>query len=143
MATERRQRPYREEPARIPLIALSTATSVAVVTGTFTYAYPETLAAVRPQMLWVHELSGDAMIVSAAVYLVIHLKRTWRLRKLALSWWTGLLVAAVLAVCAASGVAGQLSELSVTWYWAHVVSSVIVVAGACFHSAYGLMRRLR
>lgn len=138
-------RPYSREPARVPLIALGAAACAAIVTGTFTYAYPETLAPIRGELLLAHEIAGDAMLLSGALYLAIHLRRTLRLYKLALSWWTGIGVLTMFAVAGGTGVYGQLRALSASGslYWAHVVSSIALVAGACFHGANGLRRRLR
>ncbi len=138
-------RPYAEEPARYPLIALSAATCLAVLTGTFTYSYPETLAPILPQMRLVHDLSGDAMLVTGVVYVWIHLQRTFRLGKLALSWWSGIGVVSVFAAAGATGVYGQTAVLSESTelYWAHIVCSIALVAGACFHGANGLRRRIR
>lgn len=118
---------------------------MAIVTGTFTYAYPETLAPIRDELVLVHDVAGDAMLLSGVVYLAIHLRRTLRLNKLALSWWTGLAVVMVFVVAGATGIFGQLRALSpgTTLYWAHIVSSIALVAGACFHGANGLRRRLR
>ena len=138
-------RPYAEEPARYPLIALAVATCVAVVTGTFTYAYPQTLAPILPGMRLVHDVSGDVMLLTGAVYLYIHLQRTFRLGKLALSWWSGIGVVMVFAGAGATGIYGQLHVLldDVPLYWTHIVCSIALVAGACFHGANGLRRRLR
>jgi hypothetical protein len=140
-----RPRPYSEEPARYPLMALSAATCSAVITGTFTYAYPETLKPILPQMRWVHDVSGDAMLATGAVYLYIHLQRTFRLGKLALSWWSGIAVACVFAASGATGVYGQARSLldDESLYWTHIICSIALVAGACFHGANGLRRRLR
>lgn len=138
-------RPYSEEPARYPLIALSAATCTAILTGTFTYSYPETLKPILPQMRLVHDLSGDVMLVTGAVYLYIHLQRTFRLGKLALSWFSGVAVTAVFAAAGFTGIYGQLHSLfdDRGLYWMHVVSSIALVAGACFHGAIGLRRRLQ
>jgi hypothetical protein len=138
-------RPYSEEPARYPLIALSVATCSAILTGTFTYAYPETLAPILPQMRLVHDVSGDVMLLTGAVYLFIHLQRTFRLGKLALSWWSGIGVVLVFAAAGATGIYGQLHPLleDPSLYWMHIVCSIALVAGACFHGANGLRRRLR
>ena len=138
-------RPYSEEPARYPLIALSIASCVAILTGTFTYAYPETLAPILPHMRLVHDVAGDFMLVAGAVYLFIHLQRTFRLGKLALSWWSGIGVVCVFAASGATGIYGQLRPLLEDrgLYWMHVVCSIALVAGACFHAANGLRRRIR
>ena len=138
-------RPYSEEPARYPLIALSAATCSAIVTGTFTYSYPETLKPILPQMRLVHDISGDIMLVTGAIYLYIHLQRTFRLGKFALSWFSGIGVTVVFAVAGFTGVYGLLDDLidDAGLYWMHIIASIALVASACFHGAIGLRRRLR
>ena len=137
-------RPYAEEPARRPLIILSTVASLATVTGTFIYSYPETLASVRQAMIWLHDIAGDLMVVAGAIYLWIHLKRTWRMRKLGLSWWTGIVTIAVFVVVAATGIYGQVEPMpsGSTLSTLHSVSTIALLALACFHGGYGLRRRL-
>ena len=127
------------------MIALSIFASIATVTGTFTYAYPETLKAIRAPLIVVHDISGDLSLVAAVVYLWIHLKRTWKLGKLALSWWTGLSTATLLSMVGATGIYGQIVEMPWGSWPAtmHIVGGIAVIALACFHGAYGLRRRIR
>ena len=58
------RRPYADEPARRPLIALAILASIATVTGTFMYTYPETMAPIQDEMVLVHDVSGDLMILA-------------------------------------------------------------------------------
>lgn len=138
-------RRYADEPARNPLIALSTFGSIALITGMFMYTYPETLRPIRAPMEWTHDISGDLMIVAAIVYLWIHLKRTFGLKKRAVSTWTGYFTVAFAAVLAGTGVYGQVLTLEPgsVLYWTHLICSVITTVLGCFHGVHGLRRRLR
>lgn len=138
-------RPYAEEPARRPLIALATCASVATVSGTLIYAYPETLRAVRGPLVVAHDVSGDLMLIAAVVYLWVHLRRTWPMKKWRVSRWTGIVTVAILCVVGASGIYGQLAPMpsGSALSLAHVIAAVALVALACFHGAHGLRRRLR
>ncbi len=134
-----------DDPARKPLIALSSFAGVAVVTGTFLYCYPDTLQAVRRAMILMHDLSGDLMILSGAVYLWIHLKRVWRMWRMKLSRWSGYVAVAVWIIAAVTGVYGQIWDMkSGSDAWTiHTISSVALVVLACFHGGYGLRRRFQ
>ena len=133
-----------KEPARRPLIALSVFAAIAATTGTMMYAYPETLASIQPAMVLIHDLSGDGMLIAAIVYLVIHLRRTWRMKKLLVSRYTGLTIGALLAVTGITGIYGQFidmpsrSPISLL----HGVAAIATIALACFHGAHGLRRKL-
>jgi hypothetical protein len=119
--------------------------SVATVTGTLTYAYPETLAAGRPALLLMHDVSGDLAVIASLVYLWLHLKRTWPIKKLALSRYSGMLTVAAWTAVAGTGIYGQLAPLApeTTAYDVHTWTSVAVIALACFHGANGLRRKIR
>lgn len=139
------RRRYADEPARTPLIALSTFASIALTTGTLMYTYPETLRPIRTPMEWTHDVSGDLMIAAAVVYLWIHLKRTFGLKKRAVSTWTGYLSVAFVTVLSVTGVYGQIEPLEPgsALHWAHLVCAVIATVLGCFHGVHGLRRRLR
>ena len=133
----------REVIARRALIALVATASVAAVSGTLIYCYPSTLGAWRGPIVLIHELSGDAAILCSGIYLLAHLMRVWPLRRLRLSWWSGLAATAVWGVAALSGVYGQLKPLeSGTWLWhAHVWTSLFSVVIGCLHGVWGLRPR--
>lgn len=127
------------------MIAQSLCAAVAVTSGVLLYSYPQTLAAVRQPLVYLHDLSGDLLILAVIVYLLVHLRRTLKLWALALSWWTGLLSVAALVVVGLTGVYGQLWPMpsgEVVWV-VHVAGGLLVTASACSHSAYGLRRRIR
>jgi len=138
-------RPYALEPARRPLIALATLASIATVTGTFMYAYPETMAPIRGEMVLVHDVSGDLMIVVTFWYLWVHLKRTFGLKKRAVSTWTGYTVVSVMAILYGTGVWGQIEEMAAgtPLHGTHLATAVIVIMVGCFHGVFGMRRRLR
>ena len=138
-------RPYADEPARRPLIALATLASIATVTGTFMYTYPETMAPIRDEMVLVHDVSGDLMIVATIVYLWVHLKRTFGLKKRPISTWTGYTVVSVMAILYGTGVWGQVDVMTSggALHGTHLFTAVIVIMVGCFHGVFGLRRRLR
>ena len=130
------------DAARRALWVFGTLGFVATVTGTLYYAYPETLRGLRPALRLMHEASGDLLIGAGTFYLVLHLRRTWRMWRRTLSRWTGTVALACLVLSSLTGLYGQLQVLadSSVW-WAHVVSSIGLVVLACLHGAYGLRHR--
>lgn len=128
-----------------PLLWLLWLTCIATATGTFIYTYPSTLESVRQVMIWAHDLSGDLLIATAALYLALHLPRTWRMWKWVLSRWSGYLAVLIFAVAAGSGLYGQLVAWEPgDWIWrAHMIGSVAWVVLGSFHAAVGLRRRYR
>lgn len=135
----------REKRARQSLVALAALASVAVVTATGLYSYPETLAPVRGPLVFLHDVSGDAAVIVSALYLYLHLSRTWRMKKQRLSRYSGLLLVGLWAVTAVTGVYGQLFPLAQgTWSWRlHVVTSIAIIVLACFHGAWAYRPRKR
>lgn len=127
------------------MIAQSVCAVVATMTGTLAYTYPETLRAIRAPLIFIHDLSGDLLILAVLAYLWLHLHRTWKLRRLALSWWTGLASVLVFALVALTGIYGQLAPMPSGSLpsTAHLLGGLAVVALACFHGAHGLRRRIR
>ena len=135
--------PY--DPARRPLIALSVCAFVATVTGTFVYAYPESFAAIRREMIVVHDVSGDLTLLAGALYLRHHLVRTWRMWRRVLSRFTGYLAVLVLAVAGGTGIYGQFYDMpSDSWPgMLHIGFAIASLVLACFHGGYGLRHRFR
>lgn len=135
----------REKRARQSLVALSVLASVAAVTATGLYSYPETLGPVRRPLVLLHDVSGDAAIVVSALYLYLHLSRTWRMKKQRLSRYSGLVLVGLWSVTALTGIYGQLFPLEQgTWPWRlHAVTSVAIVVLACFHGAWAYRPRKR
>jgi hypothetical protein len=90
-------------------------------------------------------VSGDLLLLAAAAYLWIHLQRTWRLTRLAVSWASGVSAALVLAVVGGTGIYGQLAPMPSGSgpSTVHAVTGLAVVGLACFHGAFGLRRRIR
>ena len=137
--------PSVDDPARRPLIGLSTFAFIAVVTGTFIYAYPTTLESLQRIMVIIHDVSGDLTLVFGAWYLSVHLKRVWRMRRLLLQRWSGLFAVAVWCLAGGTGIYGQIwpmpsdSPVGLT----HMISSIVAVVLGCFHGGYGLRRRFR
>src|SRR5688500_20370870 len=78
-----------DDPARRPLIALSTSAFIAVVTGTFMYCYPNTMESLQRAFVLIHDVSGDLTLIAGAWYLTVHLKRVWRMWRRVLQRWSG------------------------------------------------------
>ena len=140
-----RVEPLIDDPARRPLIVLSSAASVAVVTGTFMYCYPNTMEALQTAMVWIHDASGDVTLAAGAWYLAVHLKRVWRMWKRVLQRWSGYVAVAIFAIAGGTGIYGQLYPMpsDSTLGVLHIVSSIAAVVLGCFHGGYGLRRKLR
>jgi hypothetical protein len=134
-----------DDPARRPLIALSTSAFIAVVTGTFMYCYPNTMESLQQAFVLMHDVSGDLTLVAGAWYLTIHLKRVWRMWRRVLQRWSGYVAVLIFALAAGTGVYGQLypmpaeSIAGIT----HIIASIAAVVLGCFHGGYGLRRKLR
>ncbi len=133
------------DPARRPLYVVAVMAFIATVTGTFIYAYPNTLQSVRSAMIVVHDLSGDLLVVAGVWYLWIHLARTWRMKKRHLSRWSGYVAVLLWIVAAATGVFGQLVAMpsGSTPSTLHAISGIALLVLGCFHGAYGLRRYFR
>jgi hypothetical protein len=134
-----------DDPARRPLIIVSVAGLVAVVTGTFMYSYPTTLEALQSGMVLVHDASGDVTLAAGAWYLFIHLKRVWRMWRRVLQRWSGYFAVLVWVVAGGTGIYGQLEPMpsTSTAGLVHIVSSIAAVVLGCFHGGYGLRRKMR
>jgi hypothetical protein len=132
-----------DDPARRPLIALSTFAFIAVVTGTFMYCYPNTMEALQTAMVWIHDVSGDLTLLAGAWYLTIHLKRVWRMWRRVLQRWSGYVAVGIFALAGGTGIYGQLypmpddSPAGIM----HIISSIAAVVLGCFHGGYGLRRK--
>lgn len=135
----------REKRARQSLIALAVLASIAAVTATGTYSYPETLAPIRGLLVLLHDVSGDAAIVVSGVYLYLHLTRTWRMKRQRLSRYSGLVLVGIWSITALTGLYGQLFVLeqgTLAWQL-HAVTSVAIIVLACFHGAWAFRPRKR
>lgn len=134
-----------DDPARRPLIALSTAALIAVVTGTFMYCYPATMETLQQAMARIHEVSGDVTLAAGAWYLAVHLKRVWRMWRRVLQRWSGYVAIGIFAVAGGTGIYGQLYPMpsDSTLGVVHILTSIAAVVLACFHGGYGLRRKLR
>jgi hypothetical protein len=134
-----------DDPARRPLIALSTFAFIAVVTGTFMYCYPNTMESLQQPLVLIHDVSGDLTLVAGAWYLTIHLKRVWRMWRRVLQRWSGYFAVAVFAAASITGIYGQLYPMPAESPagFLHIVSSIAAVVLGCFHGGYGLRRKLR
>lgn len=119
-------------------VALICATS-----GTLLFCYAHTLARWRELLIWIHEYSGDASAALLGLYLIGHLRRTWRMRRArALSWWTGIGGTAAWVCASVTGIYGQFAELSasaIVW-WLHALGSFLAVVVVFFHAAQGFQR---
>ena len=133
------------ERARIWLVLLIASGSVAITTATFTYAYPETLAAVRAPLLLLHDLSGDAALLALLIYLVVHLRRVWKIKKQLDSRWTGYFAVALWLLAGGTGVYGQLFPLEpgTDAYRLHLLSAIARIGASGIHGGIGYRRRLR
>jgi hypothetical protein len=134
-----------DDPARRPLVVLSTSALIAVVTGTFIYCYPNTMEALQTAMIWIHDASGDLTLIAGTWYLAIHLKRVWRMWRRVLQRWSGYIAVLVFGAAGGTGVYGQLYPMpsESTMSTIHVISAIAAVVLACFHGGYGLRRKLR
>ncbi len=134
-----------DDPARRPLIALSAAAFIAVVTGTFMYCYPSTMETFQRSMVVVHDVSGDLTVVAGVWYLAIHLKRVWRMWRRVLQRWSGYFAVGVWSVAAGTGIYGQIYPMPTESVMGvlHVVTAIAVVVLGCFHGGYGLRRKFR
>ena len=132
-----------DDPARRPLIALSTFASIAVVTGTFIYCYPNTMEALQKAMVLIHDVSGDLTLVAGAWYLTVHLKRVWKMWRRVLQRWSGYVAVAIFACAGGTGIYGQLypmpndSAIGIL----HIISAIAAVVLGCFHGGYGLRKK--
>jgi hypothetical protein len=129
--------------ARRYLSLLAVCIGVAVVTGTFLLCYPTTMASLNPALVVLHDVSGDAAVLVSGLYLMVHLPRTWSMKRRAISRWSGFAALAVWIVAAATGVWGQVQDLSAVaaLWWAHLISSLATVIIGCFHGVWGYRPR--
>lgn len=129
--------------ARAYLIALAVLASIAAVTATGLYSYPETLGPIAAPMVVLHLASGDLAVVVSGLYLLNHLARTWKMKKLKVSRWSGLVVVALWLVASATGVWGHFVVLEEGgWLWRlHFVASLATIILVCFHGAWAFRPR--
>lgn len=131
-----------DDPARRPLMLMAVFASIATITGTFVFCYPDTLEIVFDSMVVIHDITGDLTIVAAVWYLTIHLKRTWRMWRRVLQRWSGYVSVLVWGAAAVTGVYGQFVEMpsGSTMSTLHAISATAAVVLTCVHSGYGLRR---
>lgn len=129
--------------ARVYLILLTVLVSIAATTATGLYSYPETLAAIETPMIVVHDVSGDVALCVSGLYLVNHLQRTWRMKRLKVSRWSGLVVVALWLVAGATGIYGHVVPLEEgSWLWRlHFVAALATIILVCFHGAWAFRPR--
>ncbi|MBI4821657.1 MAG: hypothetical protein HY791_35680 [Deltaproteobacteria bacterium] len=126
------------------LIALSAIGFLVTVTGYLLYAYPETLGPWHSGLSNTHGILGDLCAAVALGYVVVHLLRVWRMKRLTASRWTGFATVSLFGLAAGTGVAGQWEPMieGSALYLAHSAVSVLLVLIACVHGAWGFRRRL-
>jgi hypothetical protein len=134
-----------DESSARRLIAVAAFGAVATITGTVLFAYPITFGAPRIAIVVVHNLSGDLLVLAGVAYLIVHLRRTWRMRGRALSRWTGYAAVAGWTIAGLTGIYGQAQPIpsGSTLSSLHVLSSLALIVLACFHGAWGFIRRER
>jgi hypothetical protein len=93
----------------------------------------------------VHDISGDLLLVGGVFYLVAHLRKTWRMKRLKISRWTGYFAVASWLVAGGTGIYGQIYPMASrsTISWVHALASLALIVLACFHGAWGFFRRSR
>jgi hypothetical protein len=131
--------------ARKLLITLAVLGSVASITGTLIYCYPNTLGALQSWMVLFHDVSGDLSVPFGIAYLWVHLSRVWKMKRRKASRWSGYASIAFWTIAAATGVWGQIEVMKTGTPLAnvHLVASIALVVVACFHGAWGLRPKLR
>lgn len=128
----------REGWTRRTLIALAVLVVIAAMSATLTYSYPQTLGVLHAPMLLIHDLSGDAAVLASGLYLWLHLSRTWRMKKLTSSRYSGLFGVFLWFLAAVTGVYGQVApfERGDPLYTLHIITSLGSVVLACGHGAW-------
>jgi hypothetical protein len=129
-----------DDPARPRLIALAWLGSFSTITGVGLYSYPSTLGVIRRGLIIAHDVIGDLLVAVAIAYFIVHLARTWRMKKRVVSRWTGYVAITAFAIAAVTGIYGQVADMpsGSAASWVHAISSLALVVLACFHGAWGL-----
>lgn len=143
MSTAARTRELQDRTARRILVALAVLVLTAATTATGLYSYPETLAMIRGPMIVIHDVCGDVALVLTGVYLNIHLRRTWRMKKLKLSRWSGIVVVGIWTVAGVTGVYGHFFPLEHgSWWWRlHFWPALATIVIVSFHGAWAYRPR--
>lgn len=133
------------ELARKLLVTLAVLGSIATITGTIIFCYPNTLGLLQPWMVILHDVSGDLSIPFGIAYLWVHLKRVWRMKRRTASRWSGYFSVGFWSIAAATGIYGQFAvmESGSTTSTIHLVASIALVVIVCFHGAWGLRPKLK
>lgn len=144
VAIERSNKELREQAEKWLKLLIASGI-VAITTATLTYAYPETLAAIRRPMLLIHDLSGDLSIVALIGYLVVHLRRVWKIKHQTDSRWSGYLAVALWSIAGLTGIYGQIwpLERGSTAYLLHLATAITLIGASGIHGGLGYRRRLR
>jgi hypothetical protein len=132
-----------EVSTRRRLIAISTLGMIATITGVSLFSYPITFEALRRGLVVVHDASGDLLLGGGVLYLFAHLRRTWRMKRLKVSRYTGFVAVASWIIAGSTGIYGQLFPMvsRSTISWIHAIASLALIVLACFHGAWGFFRR--
>ncbi|MCP4500581.1 MAG: hypothetical protein GY822_11530 [Deltaproteobacteria bacterium] len=135
----------RGKEASVLLIALSVLVLTAASAAMCVYSYPETLAEYQPTLMWIHDVTGDLSFLLTGIYLYAHLSRVWRMKKLGVSRYSGILLVGIWGVACVSGVAGQFLVLrNIPWLWnVHFSTSLVSIIVVCFHGAWAYRPRKR
>lgn len=129
--------------SKVLLSALTTCIVVAATAATATYCYPETLGAIEGPMIFAHDVSGDIALLITGLYLFGHLPRTWKMRRMKLSRYTGMFVVALWLVAGGTGLYGHFVKLvdhSPIW-WVHFVTAMASCIIVCFHGIWAYRPR--
>lgn len=131
--------------ARQRLVLLAVLGGVATVTGVGIYCYPSTLGPVRRTLVLLHDLSGDLGLAVGLAYLVVHLRRVFRMKRRIVSRGSGYVAASMLVVTSATGAYGQILDMpsGTPISTIHLITSLALVVLACFHGAWGLRTKPR
>ena len=134
-----------EATTRRRLVAISALGTFATVTGVSLFAYPITFEALRTALVYMHDAIGDVLLAGGVLYLVAHLRQTWKMKRLKVSRWTGYVAIACWLAAGATGIYGQLEPMPShsTISWVHALSSLALIVLACFHGAWGFLRKKR
>ena len=138
-----RKRELKDDRAKGLITAMVVLLSVAASTAAALVSYPETLKLILRPMIWLHDASGDLAVLLSGVYLNIHLRRVWRMKKQKTNRYSGLLLVGIWGLCALTGAYGHVFELkdSLILYRIHYITAVATIVVVCFHGAWAYRPR--
>ena len=125
------------------LIALTVCLCVLVTTATCTYCYPETMGALALPFMWMHNISGDIALLITGAYLIGHLARTWKMRRMKFNRYSGIIGVALWVIAGASGIYGHFVKLEDhgPMWWIHFLTSMASLILVCMHGAWAFRPR--